>query len=172
MIDQLLILARDNDNDVIKIVVGVVFLALWGLGALISSWNKKAEEERRRRQLGQLPQSMRQTPYAQQPYPAQYPAQYPPQTPYGGYAVPQPPPPPPQESQRKRSRKSWAAAPPVPVTGPPEMPAQAIAAKAEAAEPAPVVPEVARIARLVHRPDSLRAALILNEVLSPPVSLR
>ena len=171
LISQFLILARDSDNDVIKIVVGVVFLAIWGLGALISSLNKKAEEERRRRQLGQLPQSIRQAPYGQQPYPAQYPAQYPPQTPYGGYAAPQPPPPPPQETQRKRRRKS-AAAPPVPTSGPPEMPAPAVAVKAEAAAPGPAIPEIARIARLVHRPDSLRAALILNEVLSPPVSLR
>jgi hypothetical protein len=32
--------------------------------------------------------------------------------------------------------------------------------------------EAARIARLIHRKDSLRAAIILQEVLAPPLALR
>jgi hypothetical protein len=160
---QLFILARDNDSDVIKIVVGIVFLALWGLGALISAWNKRAEEERRRRQLGQLPKTLGTDPYARQ-YSAQ--AQY-------GYPVVQPPPPPaPSQQRSKKRRKSSISAPPVP-TPPPEIHTPApMAVQAQApARPSPAS-ESARIGRLVHRHDSLRAALILQEVLSPPLSLR
>jgi hypothetical protein len=152
----LFILARDNDSDIIKIVVGVIFLALWGLGALISAWNKKAEQERKRRQLGQLPQGLSQY-YAKQL-----------QTPHQPQYVAPPPPPPTQRS--KKRRKSSIAAPPVPA-GPPPAPAPVATVQATTA-PASAAPEVARVARLVHRPESLRAAFILNEVLSPPVSLR
>jgi hypothetical protein len=165
MITELLILARDNDNDVIKIVVGIVFLALWGLGALISAWNKKAEEERRRRQLGQLPKTLGADPYARQ-YP-----QYPAQAQYG-YPVAQPPPPAAPQRSKKR-RKSAISAPPIP-TSTPEIsaPAPMVAAQPQAPARPSAASEAARIGRLVHRHDSLRAALILQEVLSPPLSLR
>ena len=157
MLTPLLILSNSDDGDLIKIVVGVVFAALWGLGALISSWNKKVEEQRKRRQSGQLPREIRQ-PTAYQP-------QYP-------YPVPPPVPAAPAR-QRKRRRQAVAPAPPPP---PQQAPAAATTAapatQTEAASKSSPASDAGRIARLVLRKDSVRAALILQEVLAPPVSLR
>jgi hypothetical protein len=160
MLTPLLILSKSDDGDLIKIVVGVVFAALWGLGALISSWNKKVEEQRKRRQSGTLPRDVRQ------------PTAYQPQYPY-----PAPPPVPPAPArQRKRRRPAVAPAPPPPPEQAPEKPvpvsATASPTRAQAPQQRHELSESGRIARLLLKKDSLRAALILQEVLSPPVSLR
>lgn len=154
MFTLLPILARGED-DAIKIVIGVVVAIVWGIISLVSAINKKAQEQRRRQQYNQLP--------------PQYPAQ-----PDLVFAPPAPPPIPRQKGKRRKQR---AAAPDVPqeelvevapmaVSAPIESPA----ARARAAQDA--APEASRVARLLKRPDTLRAAFILNEVLSPPVSMR
>jgi hypothetical protein len=158
MFTLLPILARSDESDLTKIIVGIVFVALWGLGALISAWNKKVEEERKRRQMGRLPKGLSRTPYTPPPQPVLY-----------------PPAPPPPRTKQKRRRQPAFVPPPTPE-------AQPVAVQAATPQPAPAAgpsrsqstaaTEPSRIAQLVHRKDSLRAALILQEVLSPPLGLR
>jgi hypothetical protein len=158
------ILARSNDDDFTKIIVGVVFVVLWGLGALISAWNKKVEQERKRRQMGRLPTGLPSgpspAPYTPPPQPVLYP----------------PPPPPAAARPKQKQRRRQAAF----IPSPPAESQPAPVPHAVAAQPAPraaaksdaAPSEASKIARLVHRKDSVRAALILQEILSPPISLR
>ena len=50
-----LILARSADDDWIKVVFGVIVAIIWGLGALVSAVNNKAQDAKRRQQYGRLP---------------------------------------------------------------------------------------------------------------------
>src|SRR4051812_46871039 len=52
------ILARSSDDSPFKIIGGVIVLLIWVIGAIISAINKRAEEAKRQRQLGQLPQDV------------------------------------------------------------------------------------------------------------------
>jgi hypothetical protein len=173
------ILARGDDNDFMKFVFGVVVVVLWGFGALVSAINKRAEAERRRRM--QYEQLARESGmggggsvgYGPPPVPARIP---------GGQR-------PKQKQKQPKQRKRIA------VATPPTLPGQRAAAE-PAAHPAyqpavaggstapigdaPAAPRAgsggaasaSRVARLLRRPDTLRAAFILSEILAPPPSIK
>jgi hypothetical protein len=148
------ILARSSDDDWIKVVGGVIVAIIWGIGALVSAVNKKAQEAKRRQQYGRVPRDVSVSP-AQQQQQQRAKAQ----------------------KQRSKRRPVIAAAPPVPVravsSAPPAAPEPAaIAQSTRNATAAAAAPPAKRIARLVRRPESLRAALILNEILAPPPGLK
>lgn len=149
----LFFLAR-GDDDAIKIVIGVVVAIVWGIISLVSAINKKAQEQRRRQQYNQLP--------------SQYPTQ-----PDLVFAPPAPPPIPRQKGKRRKQRATAHEVPQEELVEVAPIANSAIespTARAKAAQDA--APDASRVARLLKRPDTLRAAFILNEVLSPPVSMR
>lgn len=156
-----LILARSSDDDWIKVVFGVIVAIIWGLGALVSAVNKKAQDAKRRQQYGRLPVDVAKptSPRAMGAgYPKHQTAKAPkPRAKRRPVVVAQPPVP---------AVHVYQAPPPISETAPP------IAQSARDAAAAAAAPPANRIARLVRRPDSLRAALILNEILAPPPGLR
>jgi hypothetical protein len=154
----------------LKIVFGVGAVIVWGLFQLISAAAKKAEEAKRRQQYGRLPADV--------------------VTARGGYggAGPMPPPVPvgqwPQAHAnqgkakgkgRGKAVKRGAGAVGRPMPAPPQV-AVAHAAVVEGpkgrAKQAGDVAPANRVGRLLRQPGSMRAAFILNEVLSKPVALR
>jgi hypothetical protein len=151
-------IAKSSDDSMIKLIFGGIVLAFWLGGALISALNKRIEENKRRARYGQMP---------------------------AGYTVPPPVPaarsagfaPPPAKAKRakpaKRASQRLAAVAPQPPPRPTFSTAAAPAQPAPAAPPRqPSSAPPSQIARLLRRPESLRAAFILNEVLSPPLSVR
>jgi hypothetical protein len=163
------ILARSSDDDWIKVVFGVIVAIIWGIGALVAAVNKKAQEAKRRRQYNRLPSDIarRQQPTSPRAMGAGFPPQAAPKQAKarGGkrrpVVVAQPPVP--------VAARSYQQAPPPP---PISQPAAPIAPSARKASAAAAAPSASRIARLVRRPESLRAALILKEILAPPPGLR
>ena len=148
------ILARSGEDSFIKVIFGIIVLVIWLGGALMSALQKRAEEAKRRARYNQMP-----TGYTRPvPPPVQNPAGF--------------PAPPVAKSKSKRAAKRQTISKPVPSV-PVVRQAAAPAAPPTAApvRSAPVA-QPSQIARLLRRPESLRAALILNEVLSPPVALR
>lgn len=160
MIEPLPLLAR-GDDEAIKIIVGVIVAIVWGIISLVAAVNKKVKEQQRRQQYNQMPPGV-------------------PTMPSGGagpviFSEPTPPPLPRQRSKRRKQRQEQMVPSDevvevahVPLASSPPIEGQA--ARASAAQQA--APEASRVARLLRRPDSLRAAIILNEVLSPPKALR
>ena len=160
--------ARSHDDDWVKILFGVMAFLIWVGGAIVSAIKKKAEENRRVQRYGQVPAGVKPTatpPVLPPPVPRTPPAM-------AGRG----------KSGRTVAKRLQAVAPP---------PARATAAAAAtfnrtaAISPTPPVTVAAQprgassspapanqIGRLLRRTDSLRAAFILNEVLSPPLSLR
>jgi hypothetical protein len=152
------ILARSGEDSFIKILFGIIVLVIWLGGALMSALQKRAEEAKRRARYNQMP-----TGYTRPVPPV-------PANPAG---FPTPPPP---KAKSKRAAKRQNLGKPLPSAPAPAIvrPTLATAPPTPAttrATPAPTA-QPSQIARLLRRPDSLRAALILNEVLSPPVALR
>jgi hypothetical protein len=140
------ILARSGEDSFIKVIFGVIVLVIWLGGALMSALQKRAEEAKRRARYNKMPT---------------------------GVTRPVPPPvPPPAKSKPKRGVKRQTVSNPPPSAPIIRQPAVATAPRAPAPTRAAPAAEPSQIARLLRRPDSLRAALILNEVLSPPVALR
>jgi hypothetical protein len=141
-----------------KIVFGVAAVIIWGLFQLIGAIAKKAEDAKRRQRYGRLPEDVARR---------------------GGTPLPVPPPVPGQRKQNKvkgNRRRAPLVAPPPPVV---QQQVQAIASGVrEAAASRPQVRRAAagapagQIARLLRRPESLRAAVIMNEVMSKPLALR
>jgi len=82
------------------------------------------------------------------------------------------PPPPPAKGKSKRAAKRQTISKPLPSVPVVRQAAAPAAPPTPAATRTAAVAQPSQIARLLRRPDSLRAALILNEVLSPPVALR
>lgn len=158
-----LILADDDADTALKILFGVVAVMIWIIKVVISSVsaNKKQADARRR-------QIARPRPGYGGATPQQRPARVPPPTvPVFNQRVP-------QRNRPAQRRQPLAVAVPLPAQiieqpspAPPRRPAQAPARVA--ARPSA---DASRVARLLRRPDSLRAALILGEVLAPPVALR
>jgi hypothetical protein len=145
-------LARSDEDSMIKLIFGAIVLAFWVGGAIISAINKRVQEGKRRAQFGQMP------PTFMRPIPPSVP------NPAGFSGKAKPP--------KKVAKRKPVAAPQPPAR--PALTAPA-ARPAPAAQPArPATPQAAprAIAQLLRRPETLRAALILNEVLSPPLSLR
>jgi hypothetical protein len=160
------ILARSSDDDWIKVVFGVIVAIIWGIGALVAAVNKKAQEAKRRRQYNRLPSDVarRQQPTSPRAMGAGFPPQ----------------PAPKAAKPRAKRRPVVVAQPPVPVApvyaAPPPIsqaaPPAAISQSTRRASAAAAAPSASRIGRLIRRPESLRAALILNEILAPPPGLR
>ena len=190
MVESVNILAaRSGDDDWMKIVFGVGAVIVWGLFQLTGALAKKADDAKRRRQYGQMPEDVR--PYG-----------------YGGVATPPPPPvpsglkpsrqPQPQQQGKRKGnggrgkgggKRAQAAAVAEAARAAQQLAAataqqeyEASRAAAAAARPDEEDAHVRRpvraaapagqIGRLLRRPDSLRAALILNEVMAKPVALR
>jgi hypothetical protein len=151
------ILARSEMDSTIKMIFGAVVVAFWLIGALVSAINKKAQENRRRESYGQLLPGL--TPARQTPPEARLAQMVAPPVPQRRPAVKGP---------------SYAA----PATARIEaMPSSnlrnvAVATQVTHKQPATKVAPPDQIGRLLKRPDTLRAAFILNEVLTPPLSLR
>jgi hypothetical protein len=135
--------AKSSEDSTIKLIFGAIVVAFWLGSALISAINKRVQENKRRARYGQMPQGFNR-PAPQSARTA------------AGFS----PPPVKAKSARRAKRQAIAVAPPI--SAAPPAPARAAS---KAAPPA-------QIARLLHRPESLRAALILNEILSPPLSIR
>jgi hypothetical protein len=164
----IILAARSHDEDWIKILFGVMAFLIWVGGAIVSAIKKRAEENRRVQRYGQMPAGV--TPTA---------------------APPMLPPPVPQRMPQTAGRAKSGRTMAKRVQAPPAArvtagvvaatlnraamaaPATVLAAAAPVQRAAPLSPAPAnQIGRLLRRADSLRAALILNEVLSPPLSLR
>ncbi|HSI37420.1 MAG: hypothetical protein ACAI43_00525 [Phycisphaerae bacterium] len=193
------LLAAADDGTLIKILFGVVAVVIWAISATASAAKQRAEQARRRQQYGQLPPDVVQPTYGGVPYPpsdagyAGQPQAYAPP----GYAPPAYPPayvPPPvpqqagptkkqrKQQQQQRAATQKRAAEAAAVTAQKETRAAVVAQRdaeaateARAAKPRSAAKggtPAAQIGRLARRPDSLRAAFILSEVLSAPKSLR
>src|SRR5438067_12337456 len=165
MLDATFILAaRSHDEDWIKILFGVIAFFIWIGGAIVSAIKKKAEENRRVQRYGQMPASV--TPTA----PPVFPPPVPQRTPQAAGRG---------KSGRTMGKRAQAAAPPARATVAAAAtfnrtaPASTTPTATVPSRPAPSAPAPAnQIGRLLRRADSLRAAFILNEVLSSPLSLR
>jgi hypothetical protein len=159
-----LILARSSDDDWIKVVFGIIVAVIWGLGALVSAVNKKAEEAKRRQRYARLPQDAT-APTSPRALGAGFPSQQP-QTARTK-----------QQKKQRQPKRRPVVVPTPPVPAVPVYAAPAVAAPAATTQPArnaiaaAAAPPASRIARLVRRSDSLRAAIILNEILAPPPGL-
>jgi len=146
MLPSLQILARGDDSDgMIKLVVGAIVVFFWLIGGLVSAVNKKAKEAQLRQMSGRMPQAAPAAPRVK------------------AKAKPAP---------RQQPKRAVFAAPAVPTAAP--MPSASRIAPAAQAPQQPAARPVppAQIGRLLLRPETLRAAFILNEVLSPPLSVR
>ncbi len=154
------ILARSDDTDAFKIIFGVIVAIIWGIASLVAALNKKAAEAKRRQQFGQLPSGLPQGQYPRVPVPAR---------------VFQPGPPQPVQ---KKSKKKAAVPPPItfhaatPENRPVDEGARSPSAAPLRTAAATATAKPSRIGRLIRRPDSLRAAFILSQVLEPPKSIR
>jgi len=156
------ILARSSDDEFMKIVFGVGAVIVWGLFQLIGGIAKKAEEAKRRQRYGRLPADVARR----------------------GGAPPLPIPPMPgqrKQNKAKGTRKVAAAPPPkrAALVAPGATAFAAGGGGQAAQQPVAVAkrPRAAgapagQIAGLLRRPESLRAGVILNEVLGRPVGLR
>ena len=144
------IYAKSDDENFIKLIVGVIVAIFWVIGGIASAVKKKSDEAQKRARTRQgaatsLPPA---TPATQQP----------------------------KSRQQKRARLQFVAPPPPPPVSQLAPAAsvgrttQPTAPAAKAKSSGPVPPD--QIARLLKRPETLRAAMILNEVLSPPLALR
>ena len=153
------ILARSSDTDFVKVIFGVVVAIIWGIASLIAAVNKKAAENKRRQQYGQLPSDRGRAAMPPIPVPRQ---------------VFKPAPPPIQKKQKKKAPPQKAP-PPQPVfqaASPENRPIDegAKSPTARSTTAAAVAANPSRIARLTRQPQSLRAAFILATVLEPPKS--
>jgi hypothetical protein len=147
------ILAKSSEDSMIKLIFGAIVLIFWVGGAIVSAINKRVQESKRSARYGQTPATFMRPVPPPVPNPAGF----------TGKAKP---------AKRAAKRKAVAAVP-----LPPARPAltTTMSQSAPAAQPArPAAAQAApsAIAHLLRRPETLRAALILNEVLSPPLSLR
>jgi hypothetical protein len=157
--------ARSHDENWIKILFGVMAFLIWVGGAIVSAIKKKAEENRRVQRYGQMPSGVT-------PAPPMLPPPVPQRTPQTAGRA---------KSGRTMAKRVQAAAPPARTMAAAAAtfnrtaaisaaPPATVAAQPRAASPSPAPAN--QIGRLLRRADSLRAALILNEVFSPPLSLR
>jgi hypothetical protein len=162
----IILAARSHDQDWFKILFGVIALFIWVGGAIVSAIKKKAEENRRVQRYGQMPAGM--APTLPPPVPPAVPRVQPAAVGRG-------------KSGRTIAKRVQAAAPPARaavaavVAGTFNRAAAPTATATASAQPRATTSSLApanQIGRLLKRADSLRAALILNEVLSPPLSLR
>ena len=152
------ILARTRDDEIMKIIFGVGAVIVWGIFQAIAAIAKKAEDAKRRQKYGRLPEDVAtRTP------------SFPVPPPVPGKRAKQP------KSKSQPKRRPTSAPQPAAIVRSPA-PTPAYTAPAEPvptrAKPANIAASANRIGRLLRQPASLRAAFILNEVLSQPVALR
>lgn len=149
------ILARSGEDQWIKVVVGAVVAVFWLIGALVSAINKKAQENKRRQGFEPLPQVLNAPPLQRQ-------ARSPKLVPIPRKAQP---------AQRPAAVQQGYAAPiaAMPATN---LSRATAATQVSHSQTAAKAAPPSQIARLLQRPDTLRAAFILNEVLSSPLALR
>lgn len=146
--------ARGSEDSMIKLIFGAIVVAFWIGGAIISAINKRIEENKRRARYGQMPPNFMRPVPPPVPNPAGF----------SGKA----------KAPKKAAKRKPAPVAPQPLARP-ALTAPAAPRPAPAAQPTrPAAAQAApsAIAQLLRRPETLRAALILNEVLSPPLSLR
>ena len=161
MLNITCILARSGEDELMKIVFGVAAVVVWGLFQLIGAIAKKAEDAKRRQRYGRLPADVARR---------------------GGMPPLPTIPTPPIPGQRKQNKaKSAKKRAPVMAASPPVGQAvreiasgvqEVAASRAQVRRAAASVAPAGQIARLLRRPESLRAAVIMNEVMSKPVALR
>ena len=157
------ILARTRDDEIMKIVFGVGAVIVWGIFQAIAAIAKKAEDAKRRQKYGRLPEDVAN----RRP----------------SFPVP-PPVPTQQRSQAKAKSKARGNKRPIPIPARPTAPHSPVpqsatpqyaavveGPKGRAKQAGDIAP-ANRVGRLVRQPATLRAALVLNEVLSKPVALR
>lgn len=142
-----------SDDAFIKVVVGIIIMVFWLGGALMSALKKRADDAKRRARYNQTPAGFKRPARAAATATAGVPT-----------------------AQRAKSRANQRAPKrqayvPLATAAPSVSRITAAPAPSRPARTAAVAPP-SQIAHLLRRPESLRAALILNEVLSPPVSLR
>jgi hypothetical protein len=142
----------------------LIVVAFWVIGAIASAINKRAEAAKRKRKSVQFPEggAFRTPPPV--PQTVAYPTQ------------------PARNAGKKfggKRRRTQAAPPPVaqaspaPSAGLRERYGDAPTDEAPPGRKAkPAVAPAGQIGRLLRRKDSLRAAFILNEVMSPPLAMR
>ena len=144
------ICAKSNDEDFIKVIVGVIVAIFWVIGGIASAVKKKSDEAQKRARMrhGGVTSLPPATPATQQT----------------------------KSRQQKRARQQFVAPPPPPPVSQ-LAPAASVGRTTQPTAPAAkanssgqVPPD--QIARLLKRPETLRAAMILNEILSPPLALR
>lgn len=168
-----------NDDWVGIVFFVVVVLVIIG-GSIIATINKRVQETMRQHQMRQRRAGAAQQRQTQQPDYSGFG--------YGGYADPALPPvlPPPMpqaqrpQQQPQRSQKRRRQEPAVPPAGGESAVATPLASAQRASAPAQgaaaravtASAEAVRVGRLVRRPDTLRAAFILSEVIGPCAALR
>ena len=158
------ILARTRDDEIMKIIFGVGAVIVWGIFQAIAAIAKKAEDAKRRQKYGRLPEDVA--------------------TRRPNFPVP-PPVPTRQRSQASKAKgkgrgtkrpipvpaRPTAPHSPIPQSATPQYAAVVEGPKGRAKEAGDVAP-ANRVGRLLRQPGTLRAAFVLNEVLSKPVALR
>lgn len=147
------ILAGSDTDAAVKLIFGVIVVVFWLFGALISAINKKAEENRRRAAAGQIP-----------PVNYRIPPLVPPELQLSRMAAPAR-----VVQQRPAARRAAGGIAAMPSANLSKSAAATQVTRNQGA--AKVVPP-SQIGKLLQRPETLRAAFILNEVLSPPLSER
>ena len=157
MIAVFSILARSEEDSIIKIVFGVIVFVFWLISALVSAIKKKAEEDKRRQSYGQLPRDF--SP----------PAPVPPEVRLKRMTAP---PAKVRAPQNAPAVRSQYAAPAIVAMPNSNLSRAASATQVTKTQSAAKVIPPGQIARLLQRPDTLRAAFVLNEVLTPPLSIR
>jgi hypothetical protein len=156
MMSMLSILAKSEDDSIIKLIFGVIVVAFWLISALVSAINKKAKETRRRESFGQLPRDLKSSP------------PLPPEVRLKRMTAP----PPKIRPAQKSTPRSTYAAPAIVAMPTSNLSRAATATQVTRTQSAAKVVPPGQIARLLQRPDTLRAAFVLNEVLTPPLSIR
>lgn len=149
------ILARSSDNDAVKVIFGIIVAVFWLIGALASALNKKAKENQRRQASGQLPGNLgaARFPIPAVPVMSQAPA-------------------PPTRKKRKVPKLPPTPAQAAPQVQQAQIDAEAPTSRQQQQRSQANLTPANTIGRLPQRPEWLRAAFIMNEVLGPPLSLR
>ena len=168
-----------NDDATGKVIIALIAGVIWAIGSIVSSLNKKAEEEKSRQSSGRFPTDVVPPMELQPLAPALQPPRraMPPSLPSSSRPVTGP-----NQLKRKtategsifsrpRRKTSPGVAAPVPLksvkaVAPPAPPSAAPARRSRTASPA-----APRIAGLLP-PELLRSQIIVAEVLGKPLALR
>jgi hypothetical protein len=150
------ILARSDTDSAVKLIFGVIVVVFWLIGALVSAVNKRAEENRRRAAAGQIQRGFPMLPQQAAP----------------DVRLSQMTAPARVAQQRPAARRAAPAAGAIAAMPSANLSKATAATQVTRSQGAAKVVPPSQIGKLLKRPETLRAAFILNEVLSPPLSMR